>query len=98
MNGLDEMTTPVLQDWWEHYVCPECMSTTRESAHVCSNSWHTVEAVTFECPGSAVSPLSIPIAELERAGVAGTGELRKYGRLWVTAPSRLRRRLVASYV
>ena len=49
MNDLNRMTMPVLQDWWELYVCPACMSKHRDTAGVCTNPWHSVPAVSFEC-------------------------------------------------
>jgi hypothetical protein len=98
MNGLDEMSTPMLQDWWERYVCPACMSTTREARGLCRNAWHSVRAVTYECAGSAVSPLSIPVAELQRAGLLGTPLLPKYGRMWHSTVTPPRRSVITGYV
>jgi hypothetical protein len=82
MNDLNQMTTPVLQDWWERYVCPACLSKHRDSAGACANAWHAVPAVTFECAGSAFSPLSIPVAELQQAGLIEAPSVPKYGHLW----------------
>lgn len=82
MNDLTQMTTPVLQDWWERYVCPACMSKDRDTAGLCSHPWHAVPAVTFECPGSAFSPLSIPVADLQQAGLLGSRHVAMYGHTW----------------
>ncbi|WP_210481733.1 hypothetical protein [Naasia sp. SYSU D00948] len=93
MNDLKQMTTPVLQDWWERYTCPACMSKSREIAGFCGNPWHTIPAVTYECEGSSFSPLSIPVAELQQAGLLGRCAVPKYGLVWTksTGPARSRR-------
>lgn len=98
MNDLNQMTTPVLQDWWERYVCPTCMSKDRDSAGLCLNSWHTVAAVTYECPGSAFSPLSIPVAELQQVGLLDARQVAKYGLTWTRATSRPQPRRIVSVV
>lgn len=98
MNGLDEMSTPMLQDWWEHYVCPACMSTEREARGLCSHVWHSISAVTYECASSAVSPISIPVADLQRAGLLGIPLLQKYGRMWRPTPAHPRHAAVTGYV
>jgi hypothetical protein len=90
MNDLNQMTTPVLQDWWERYVCPACMSKTRDTAGLCTHPWHSVPALTFECSGSAFSPLSIPVAELQQAGLLEASTVPKYGQEWRRATDRLR--------
>jgi hypothetical protein len=82
MNDLNQLTTPVLQDWWERYVCPGCMSKRREGPGICTNGWHAVPALTFECAGSAFSPLSIPVAELSQDEAFGSRQVAKYGHVW----------------
>ncbi len=82
MNDLNQMSTPVLQDWWERYVCPGCMSKHRDSLGQCAHPWHSVPAVTYECAGSAFSPLSIPVTELQQAGLLEATCVAKYGQIW----------------
>ncbi len=89
MNDLNQMTTPVLQDWWERYVCPACMSKNRDTAELCTDPWHSVPALTYECAGSAFSPLSIPIAELQQAGLLEARTVPKYGQEWTRSTARL---------
>jgi hypothetical protein len=98
MNDLNKLSTPVLQDWWEHYVCPTCMSQEREAWGLCSNRWHTVPAVTYECPGSAFSPLSIPEAELQPTAPAEEESVAKYGRVWTRASRLAKRHGTLAYV
>ncbi len=90
MNDLNQMTTPVLQDWWERYVCPACLSKHRDSAGGCAHPWHSVPAVTFECEGSSFYPLSIPVTELQQAGLTEAPSVAKYGHTWsrVAHPTR----------
>jgi hypothetical protein len=90
MNDLNQMSTPVLQDWWERYVCPTCMSKHRHTEEPCDHPWHGVPAVLYECPGSAFSPLSIPVTELREAGLLGAPVVSMYGHTWTR--SRRRRR------
>ena len=97
MNDLKKLSTPVLQDWWEHYVCPTCMSQEREDLGGCGNRWHSVAAVTYECTGSAFSPLSIPVDELAHVGTPGK-VVAKYGRTWTRAAAAAPRRRVLQYV
>ncbi|WP_210481322.1 hypothetical protein [Naasia sp. SYSU D00948] len=85
MNDLNQMTTQVLQDWWERYVCPSCLSKHRDAAGICGNPWHSVPAVTYECAGSAFSPLSIPVTELQQVGPLGAPTVAKYGLVWTPA-------------
>ncbi len=98
MNDLNDMTTPVLQDWWERYVCPACMSKHRQPAGICAHEWHLVPAATFECAGSAFSPLSIPVAELQQAGSLSSGAVAKYGHTWTRSAAEARPRWVPSFV
>jgi hypothetical protein len=98
MYDLNRMSTPVLQDWWEHYVCPTCMSKDREGYGLCADRWHAVPAVAYECPGSAFSPISIPVTELEKAGSAGDSSVAKYGRIWTRLTAMARRRGTLEYV
>src|SRR3954452_9729887 len=81
MNDLRKLSTPVLQDWWEHYVCPTCMSQEREDWGLCADRWHSVPAVTYECPGSSFSPLSIPETELQRSDPSEKASVGKSGRV-----------------
>ena len=97
MYDLNTMSTPVLQDWWAHYVCPACMSQEREDWGRCAHRWHAVPAVTYECPGSSCSPLSIPVAELQRAGLTDKSLVTKYGRMWTPAPHVAKRPSALSY-
>jgi hypothetical protein len=97
MNDLNQLTTPVLQDWWEHYTCPACMSRQRESWGRCDDRWHSVPAVTYECDASSFSPLSIPVAELKRLQLTGTSLVAKYGRLWKPAARVAKRPLALVY-
>jgi hypothetical protein len=89
MNDLNAMTTPVLQDWWERYVCPACMSKHRDAAS-CSDRWHSIPAITYECRGSAFSPLSIPVAELQQGGLLGARSVAKYGLEWTQTDTPVR--------
>jgi hypothetical protein len=98
MNDLRKLSTPVLQDWWEHYVCPTCMSQEREGWGLCADRWHSVPAVTYECPGSAFSPLSIPEAELQRSDSPEPATVAKYGRVWTPSSVMSRRHGILSYV
>lgn len=98
MNDLNRMTIPALQEWWERYVCPGCMSARREPARVCANPWHTIPAVTYACVESAFSPLSIPVAELQQAGLLGLPAVSKYGQVWTLTASRPGRPSEAGYV
>jgi len=98
MDDLNELTTPVLQDWWERYVCPTCMSRERESRGLCADRWHSVPAVTYECPASAFSPLSIPEAELQGVASAEKATVAKYGRVWTRSNGMGKRRLSPAYV
>ncbi len=98
MNDLNQMTTPVLQDWWERYVCPACMSKNRDTPGLCTDAWHSVPALTFECPGSAFSPLSIPVAELQQSGLLGARTVAKYGLEWTRATARLQHPRVLGFV
>lgn len=97
MNDLRRMTTPALQDWWERYVCPACMSADRETHTRCPDPWHAEPAVTYACAASSLSPLSIPVAELQREGLLGKPLVRKYGRIW-TLTSTPPPRAPAAYV
>jgi len=98
MNDLNQMTTPVLQDWWERYVCPACMSKDRDTAGHCTDPWHSVPALTYECPGSAFSPLSIPIAELQQAGLLEASTVAKYGLEWRRSTARARQPRLLGFV
>ncbi len=98
MNDLNQMTTPVLQDWWERYVCPSCLSKHRESPGICANPWHSVPAVTYECEGSAFSPLSIPVAELQQAGLVEACSVAKYGLVWTRSRGEARRPVPRGFV
>ncbi len=91
MNDLNQMTTPALQDWWERYTCPACMSKNREIAGACTDPWHSIPAVTFECEGSAFSPLSIPVTELQQVGLLGD-RVAKYGLVWTKSATPSKRR------
>jgi hypothetical protein len=82
MDDLNQMSNPLLQDWWERYVCPACMSKERSGRDSCAHSWHSVPAVTYTCPESSFSPLSIPVDELQLEGRAERPAFAKYGRTW----------------
>jgi hypothetical protein len=88
MNDLNQMTTPVLQDWWERYVCPVCMSKERDAAGICADPWHSVPAVLYECAGSAFSPLSVPVTDLQQAGLLGARYVHMYGFTWTRSRPR----------
>ena len=97
MYDLNQMTDPALQDWWERYVCPTCMSKQRNGWGLCADSWHAIPAVTYECPKSSLSPLSIPVTELQQAGLLGRLPVRKYGRTWTPAAAVARRPAALGY-
>ncbi len=98
MNDGTQMTTPVLQDWWERYVCPTCMSKHRETIGSCGDAWHAVPAVTYECTGCAFSPLSIPVAELQQGGLLESRFLGKYGQVWTRSAMQPRPRRALGFV
>jgi hypothetical protein len=98
MHDLNRLSTPVLQDWWERYVCPACMSQARESWGLCADDWHTVPAVTFECSRSAFSPISIPVGELQREGLEREATVARYGRVWTRSATVSKRRGTLEYV
>jgi hypothetical protein len=98
MNDLNQMTTPVLQDWWDRYVCPACMSKRRETTGLCLDPWHSIAAVTYECAGSAFSPLSIPVTELRQEELQGERPVEKYGHQWTRSAAGPRRRTQLSVV
>ncbi|WP_210505895.1 hypothetical protein [Naasia sp. SYSU D00057] len=98
MNDGNQMMTPVLQDWWERYVCPSCMSKERTGAGLCANEWHAVPAVLYECAASAFSPLSIPVADLQQAGLLGARHVAMYGFTWTRSRPRPQRPPVLGFV
>jgi hypothetical protein len=98
MNDLTQMTTPALQDWWERYTCPGCMSKHRDVAGVCPDAWHSIPAETYECKGSAFSPLSIPVEELKQVGQVGAPSVAKYGLVWTLVAGSARRPKTLQFV